>query len=191
MSAVELPLRLGSVIPFAFGLAALVAAALAQAAVRCGGVLPAARAELRLAALSGLPSVAGAVGAPGLLAVTPRLAGGPESRVASAACLIAPVGAGAAYAEFGRAALRAQALGDTLRGASGAVRCAFWETVGRNRFARGRQSELPRSEVEARLVVSLRSTGPLALIDRRDNPYTRTAVLPENHGSGWTCHPLH
>ena len=55
--------------------------------------------------------------------------------------------------------------------ASEAVRCAFWETLGRNRFARRRPRELPRTEVEARLVVSIRSSGPLALIDlRADGP---------------------
>ena len=55
--------------------------------------------------------------------------------------------------------------------ASDTVRCAFWETLARNRFARRRRRELPRSEVEARLVVSIGSTGPLALIDLRgDGP---------------------
>ena len=51
--------------------------------------------------------------------------------------------------------------------ASDTIRCAFWETLARNRFARRRRRELPRSEVEARLMVSIRSSGPLALIDLR------------------------
>ena len=49
--------------------------------------------------------------------------------------------------------------------ASEAVRCAFWETLARNHFARRRRRELPRTEVEARLVASISSTAPLALID--------------------------
>ena len=51
--------------------------------------------------------------------------------------------------------------------ASETVRCAFWETLARNRFARRRRRELPRSDVEARVVVSVASTGPLPLIDLR------------------------
>ena len=55
--------------------------------------------------------------------------------------------------------------------AAESVRCAFWETLGRNRFARRRQRELPRSEAEARLVVSIRSEGALSLVDLRgDGP---------------------
>ncbi len=55
--------------------------------------------------------------------------------------------------------------------ASETVRCAFWETLARNRFTRRRKRELPRSEVEARLVVSIGSTETLALIDLRgDGP---------------------
>ena len=73
--------------------------------------------------------------------------------------------------------------------ASEAVRCAFWETLGRNRFARRRQRDLPRSEVEARLVVSIRSTGPLALIDLRGDGPVRigapSAVAHDgNHAAG-------
>ena len=49
--------------------------------------------------------------------------------------------------------------------------CAFWETLCRNRFARRRRRELPRVEVEFRLVVSIGSTGTLSLIDLRgDGP---------------------
>lgn len=55
--------------------------------------------------------------------------------------------------------------------ASETVRCASWESLGRNRFARRRRRVLPGSEVDARLVVSIRSTGPLALTDLRgDGP---------------------
>ena len=55
--------------------------------------------------------------------------------------------------------------------ASDAVRCAFWETLCRNRFARRRRRELPRVEVEFRLVVSIGSTETLSLIDLRgDGP---------------------
>ena len=45
------------------------------------------------------------------------------------------------------------------------VRCAFWEAVARNRFTRRRRRELPRSDVEARLAVSVRSHEDLVLID--------------------------
>ena len=73
--------------------------------------------------------------------------------------------------------------------ASEAVRCAFWESLGRNRFARRRARELPRSEVEARLVVSIGSTGPLALIDLRGDGAIRigapSAVAHDgNHAAG-------
>ena len=73
--------------------------------------------------------------------------------------------------------------------ASDTVRCAFWETLARNRFARRRQRELPRSEVEARLVVSIGSTGTLALIDLRGDGPVRigapSAVAHDgNHAAG-------
>ena len=73
--------------------------------------------------------------------------------------------------------------------ASEAVRCAFWETLGRNRFARRRRRELPRTEVEARLVVSIQSTEPLALVDLRGDGPVRigapSAVAHDgNHAAG-------
>ena len=73
--------------------------------------------------------------------------------------------------------------------ASEALRCAFWESLVRNRFARRRRRELPRSEVEARLVVSIASTGPLALIDLRGDGPVRigapSAVAHDgNHAAG-------
>ena len=73
--------------------------------------------------------------------------------------------------------------------ASEAVRCTFWETAARNRFARRQRRELPRSEVEARLVVSIGSIGPLSLIDLRGDGPVRigapTAVAHDgNHAAG-------
>ena len=73
--------------------------------------------------------------------------------------------------------------------ASDTVRCAFWETLARNRFARRRRRELPRTEVEARLVVSIGSSGPLALIDLRGDGPVRigapSAVAHDgNHAAG-------
>ncbi len=73
--------------------------------------------------------------------------------------------------------------------ASDTVRCAFWETLARNRFARRRRRELPRSEVEARLVVSIGSTGALALNDLRGDGPVRigapSAVAHDgNHAAG-------
>lgn len=73
--------------------------------------------------------------------------------------------------------------------ASESVRCAFWETLGRNRFTRRRRRELPKTEVEARLVVSICSTEPLTLIDLRgDGPVhigAPSAVVHDgNHMAG-------
>ena len=73
--------------------------------------------------------------------------------------------------------------------ASDAVRCAFWETLGRNRFARRRRRELPRIEVEARLVASIGSIGTLGLIDLRGDGPVRigapSAVMHDgNHAAG-------
>ena len=69
------------------------------------------------------------------------------------------------------------------------VRCAFWETLGRNRFARRGQRLLPRAEAESALVVSVASDGPLALIDlRADGPVrigAPSAVAHDgNHAAG-------
>ena len=72
--------------------------------------------------------------------------------------------------------------------ASETVRCAFWETLGRNRFARRRRRELPRTEVEVRLVVSIRSIGPLALIDLRgDGPVRIGAPSAVAHDGNHTA----
>ena len=73
--------------------------------------------------------------------------------------------------------------------ASEAVRCAFWETLGRDRFARRRRRELPRTKAEARLVVSIGSTGRLVLIDLRSDGPVRigapSAVAHDgNHAAG-------
>ena len=73
--------------------------------------------------------------------------------------------------------------------ASEAVRCAFWEVLGRNRFTRRRRRELPRTEAEARLVVSIRSTELLTLIDLRGDGPVRigapSAVAHDgNHAAG-------
>jgi len=73
--------------------------------------------------------------------------------------------------------------------AAASVRCAFWETLGRNRFARRRRRELPRFEAEARLVVSIRCDRPLALIDLRGDGPVRigapSAVAHDgNHAAG-------
>ena len=70
-----------------------------------------------------------------------------------------------------------------------AVRCAFWETLGRNRFARRGRRELPRIEVEARLVALIGSTGTLGLIDLRGDGPVRigapSAVAHDgNHAAG-------
>ena len=69
------------------------------------------------------------------------------------------------------------------------VRCAFWETLGRNRFARRRRRELPRADAESALVVSLASDESLTLIDlRADGPVrigAPSAVAHDgNHAAG-------
>lgn len=51
--------------------------------------------------------------------------------------------------------------------ASAAVRCSAWEAVLRGRFDRRRKREVPRSEIEDRLVVEIRSRDSLALVDLR------------------------
>ena len=73
--------------------------------------------------------------------------------------------------------------------ASEALRCAFWETLGRNRFSRRSRRELPRIEAESRLVVSIRSTEPLDLMDLRGDGPVRigapSAVTHDgNHAAG-------
>lgn len=73
--------------------------------------------------------------------------------------------------------------------AAESVRCAFWETLGRNRFARRQRRELPLSEVANRLVVSICSERPLALIDLRGDGSVRmgapSAVAHDgNHAAG-------
>lgn len=69
------------------------------------------------------------------------------------------------------------------------VRCAFWETLGRNRFARRRRRELPRAEVESALIVSIASEVPLSLLDLRGDGPVRigapSAVAHDgNHAAG-------
>ena len=73
--------------------------------------------------------------------------------------------------------------------ASEAVRCVFWEALGRNRLAHRRRRELPRTEAESRLVVSIRSTETLGLIDLRGDGPVRigapSAVVHDgNHAAG-------
>lgn len=73
--------------------------------------------------------------------------------------------------------------------AAEAVRCSFWEALARNRFTRRKRRELPRGDVEARLVVSLRSTEALQLVDLRGDGPIRiaapTAVAHDtNHAAG-------
>ena len=73
--------------------------------------------------------------------------------------------------------------------AADSVRCAFWETLGRNRFTRRRRRKLPRSEAEARLVASIGSEGTLSLVDLRGDGAVRvgapSAVAHDgNHAAG-------
>lgn len=73
--------------------------------------------------------------------------------------------------------------------AAESVRCAFWETLGRNRFVRRQRREMPRFEVDSQLVVSICSDGPLSLGDLRDDGPVRigapSAVAENsNHAAG-------
>lgn len=75
------------------------------------------------------------------------------------------------------------------RYAAETVRCAFWETLGRNRFTRRRRRELPRADAESALVVSVVCDDPLALIDLRGDGPVRigapSAVAHDgNHAAG-------
>ena len=71
--------------------------------------------------------------------------------------------------------------------AADAVRCSFWEALARNRFDRRKRRELPRSDVESRVVVSLRSRHDLALIDLRgDGPIRIAAPTAVAHDSNHT-----
>ena len=95
-----------------------------------------------------------------------------------------PLGATAAPSRFGDPQERYAVLY-----AAQSVRCAFWEALARNRFTRRKRRELPRADIEARLVASIRSTERLALIDLRDDGPARigapSAVAHDsNHAAG-------
>lgn len=73
--------------------------------------------------------------------------------------------------------------------AADSVRCSFWEALGRNRFMRRKRRELPRFEVEDRVIATLRSTEPLTLVDLRSDGPVRigapTGVAHDaNHAAG-------
>lgn len=73
--------------------------------------------------------------------------------------------------------------------AAASVRCSLWETVVRDRLARRERRVLPRSDIQDRIVVWLRSIGPLALVDLRGDGPVRigapTAVTHDaNHAAG-------
>ena len=58
------------------------------------------------------------------------------------------------------------------------VRCCFWEAVVRNRLTRSQRRELPRVEIDARLVVSLESREDLTLVDLRDDGPIQIGASP-------------
>ena len=62
--------------------------------------------------------------------------------------------------------------------AAESIRCSFWEALGRNRFTHRKRRELPLSEVEDRVVVTLQSVEPLALVDLRDDGPVRIGAPP-------------
>ena len=69
--------------------------------------------------------------------------------------------------------------------AASSLRCAFWEAIARGRFTRRKRREMRRQDIETKLVVWLRSTEPLALVDlRADGPVRMgapTAVIHDAH----------
>ena len=69
------------------------------------------------------------------------------------------------------------------------VRCASWETLGRNRFARRRRRELPRADAESALVVSIASDAPLMLVDLRGDGPVRIgapSAVAHDGNHGWS-----
>ena len=56
------------------------------------------------------------------------------------------------------------------------VRCAIWEALLRDDYLDARRDELPVEDVESRTLVSLRSAGPLRLLDLRGDGTTRAKV---------------
>ena len=69
------------------------------------------------------------------------------------------------------------------------VVCGFWEALARNRFTRRRRREIPLLDIESRLVVAIRSTEPLDVVDLRGDGPIRigapTAVAHDaNHAAG-------
>ena len=69
------------------------------------------------------------------------------------------------------------------------VRCASWETLGRNRFARRRRRELPRADAESALVVSIASDAPLMLVDLRGDGPVRIgapSAVAHDGNDGWS-----
>ena len=69
--------------------------------------------------------------------------------------------------------------------AAEAARCAFWEALARNRFTRRNRRELPRADVEARLVVSFRS----GRLDKSNSHLFSKPLLSKDRLSGVnSCH---
>ena len=73
--------------------------------------------------------------------------------------------------------------------AAESVRCCFWEAVVRNRLTRKQHRELPRGDVDVRLVVSLASSEDLALVDLRGDGPIQIGASPavahdSNHSAG-------
>lgn len=73
--------------------------------------------------------------------------------------------------------------------AADSVPCAFWESMVRDRFTRVKRRTLSKHEVRTRLVVMLRSTRSLSLVDLRSDGPIRigapTAVAHDkNHAAG-------
>ena len=69
------------------------------------------------------------------------------------------------------------------------VPCCFWEAVVRNRLTRSRRRELPRVDVERRLVVSLETRADLTLVDLRGDGPVQIGASPavahdSNHAAG-------
>ena len=69
------------------------------------------------------------------------------------------------------------------------VPCCFWEAVVRNRLTRSQRRELPRADIEVRLVVSLQTRVDIALVDLRGDGPIQIGASPavahdSNHAAG-------
>lgn len=79
--------------------------------------------------------------------------------------------------------------GNAVLYAAETVPCCLWEAVVRNRLTRSQRRELPRADIDVRLVVSLESREDLSLVDLRGDGPIQIGASPavahdSNHAAG-------